>query len=217
MKKTFLFLLLVCALGACKSVNSLLFDAYTGNTYHFTYELVKPTPNTALLFNDDKIEATFDIKLNGLNFVVKNKTNETMKVIWDEASMVLGGKAEKVTHSGIRYMEKAASQPATTVPAGASLDDMVIPTSNIYYQEGFYSSYVSVAGDWKTRALFPNRDYDKPKLKEEILALRGTTFSLYLPILHQGKTLEYLFEFRITDVKPQGNKTESKKIGGSGK
>lgn len=204
MKNKFVILIITLSYSclSCKQVKNVMFDSPYGTMYTFKYELSKPSVDSTLKFVDDKIEAKFDILSNAIGFDLKNKTNESMKVIWDEVAIVLNGKAEKVTHVGVKYIDKASSQPNSSIPSGASLNDQAIPIKNIYYSEGFYSQYASIPGSWKEVKLFPSYDYNKPETKASILGLKGQVFSIYIPISHQGKIIEYNFEFLIKDVLP---------------
>jgi hypothetical protein len=67
---------------------------------------------------------------------------------------------------------------------------------------GNYSRYYSNPGGWEEHDLFATQDLNKAEYRDAILKSKGQTFSVYLPIQYQGKTLDYTFEFRIADVKP---------------
>lgn len=173
-----------------------------GTKYQYSYMMVKPDSTTGMKWEDDKIAISFHISDKSVNFNLRNKTNEVIKIIWDEATMVKYGKAQKVMHAGVKYTDRNASQPPTTIPAGASIDDLVLPTENVYWREGYYGTYYSNPGGWEEHDLFPTQDLNKPDFREAILKSKGKTFSVYLPIQHQGKTLDYTFEFMVTNVAP---------------
>lgn len=165
-----------------------------GTKYSYSYKLVKPE-STDMKWEDDKIAFTFFIGDKEVNFKAKNKTNEVMKIIWDEATLVQFGKAKKVMHSGVKYTDRNSSQPASTIPSGASIDDLMMPTDNVYFSSGQY-------GGWREQDLFPTQDLNEDKYKQSILNSKGQKFSVYIPVQYQGKTLDYTFEFEITDVQP---------------
>jgi len=173
-----------------------------GTKYGYDYQLVKPDSATGMRWEDDKISVAFDISDKAINFTIRNKTKEVMKLIWDEATIMQFGKAQKVMHTGVKYINRNEAQPAATIPAGTSIDDMALPSENVYYREGYYGTYYSNPGGWEEQDLFPTHDLNKPEFRESILKSKGQKLGLYLPIQYQGKTLDYTFEFAITDVKP---------------
>ena len=72
---------------------------------------------------------------------MKNISNSTIKVVWDEAAYIdYNGETSKIMHKGIKYSEREASQPASVIIKGAKLEDVAIPTKNV--------SYSSSLNDW---------------------------------------------------------------------
>lgn len=177
-----------------------------GTKYKYDYGLIKNDSSvdssSVMTFTDDKIDASFAVGLKSISFTIKNKTDDAMKIIWDESSIVQFGKTHKVMHSGVKYIDRNGAQTPSIIPAHASIDDIVLPTDNIYYLEGTYSQYYSNTGGWKERDLFSSSDLNKEEFKNMILSFKGQKFSLYLPIQTQGKTLDYNFNFIVRNVEP---------------
>ncbi len=196
MKVTTVFTALSLAiLAGCMTLN-------LGTKYQYSYKLIKPDSANGMKWEDDKIAISFLVSDKEVDFNLRNKTNEVIKVIWDEATMVQSGKAEKVMHAGVKYTDRNESHPPTAIPAGASIDDLLLPSDNVYWREGYYGTYSSDPGGWEETDLFPTSDLNKPEYRQSILGLKGQTFSIYLPIQYQGKTLDYTFQFLISDVEP---------------
>ena len=75
-----------------------------------------------------------------------------MKLIWNEAAFVgLDGSTSKIMHVGVKYSEREGDQPATTIIRGAKIDDIAVPTYNVYYDEGVTVGYSTIGNGWKTR------------------------------------------------------------------
>lgn len=182
-------------------LNSCIKVPTNGNNYIYKYSLLKPKEDSLLSYEDEKVKISFSITRTSIHFVLKNKTNENMKLLWDEAAIVLLGSAEKVAHKGVKYLDRALSQPPTSIPPGASLDDLVVPIENVYYRQGFYGKYYSDPGGWEERDLFVSNDLNRQDVKDAIFKLKGSTFSLYMPLQHKSSLLEYNFEFLIKDIK----------------
>lgn len=189
MKKIILVLLLPLFLSCA---GYFMGTQLKGSQYIYYYALEKPK-TSEMFFSDSTIAIGFSISKASINFRLKNLANEPLKIIWDEASIVQFGEAKKIMHSGIKYVDRNSPQTPTTVPPGVEINDLVIPTENIYYLSGQY-------GGWQEHDLFPTTDLGKEEFKTSILNSKGRSFSLYLPISVKGNTVYYSFEFTITDV-----------------
>ncbi len=165
-----------------------------GTKYLYSYKLTKPESSN-MKWEDDKIGFEFFISDKNVNFKALNKSNDVLKIIWDDVAIVQSGKAKKVMHAGVKYTDRNSSQPASAIPPGASIEDLIMPTDNVYFSSGAY-------GGWRERDLFATQDLNKDEYKQSILSSKGQKFSVYIPIQYQGKTLDYTFEFEIIEVRP---------------
>ena len=100
-------------------------------------------------YEDDFIDIVWYVASKEFNFTLKNKSGHTLKINWDDISYVnINGQVGRVMHSGVKYTDRNNSQPATTIPKGASITDLLLPTENVYYVSGQY-------GGWRERYLIP--------------------------------------------------------------
>jgi hypothetical protein len=182
----------------------------TGTGYIYSYALLSNDPDPVIIdtssvmhYSDEKINASFAIGTTSIQFKIENKTGSPMKILWDEASIVKDGTSMKIMHTGIKYTDRNMSQPPTVIPPYAAVEDMAVPTENVYYKEGYYGQYYSSPGGWKERDLFPLLDYNDAAIKQAILNSKDKIFSLFLPIQTEEKTLNYNFRFIITAVTPR--------------
>ena len=68
---------------------------------------------------------------------IENKSNYSIKIQWDDVAYISSsGQTGRVMHSGVKYIDRNNSQPASVIPKSASLSDIVIPNDNIYYVSG---------------------------------------------------------------------------------
>lgn len=157
--------------------------------YNYQFALVEVNSvaldTTTMNYIDDKIEAQFSVGVSSISFAIKNLTNDVMKIVWDEASLVQYGVAKKVMHAGVKYTEAHNSQPPTSMPPKSSISDLVLPADNVKYVEGYYSTYYSRSPRWDELPLLDRAGGDVNQI-----------FSLYLPIQYLDKTLNYNFTFR---------------------
>ncbi len=112
-------------------------------------------------------------------FVLKNVSESTQKVIWDEAVFVdYNGSSSKIMHNGVKYSQRENSQPASTIIRGASINELACPIANVYYSE--------TAKEWLTRSMYPT---DGTKEEKQV--------QLMLPIQIKDVTNEYIFVFNL--------------------
>lgn len=113
-------------------------------------------------------------------FSLTNKTKNSIKVVWDEASIVdENNLVSKVVHKGVKYMDANNTQPPTTIPSGASISELVAPINRIKYSDGWYQQSIIAS----------NRSND--------INVVGKTIKVLLPIEIAGVVNEYVFCFTI--------------------
>lgn len=122
------------------------------------------------------LAGTKDFKFN-----IENKSGNSLKIEWDEASYIdMSNSASRIFHSGVRYLDRDKSMPATVVPNGTSFEDVVLPTNLTSFS----------GSDWYSAPLISNPNvYDETKV--------GKTVKLLLPISVKGAVYEYIYTFKI--------------------
>jgi hypothetical protein len=193
MKKYFILLFFI--VGGCSGPYSL------GTAYEYKYKLITAN-STNQSWTNDTIAIVFSFSRSSINFSLNNLTNETMKLRWDDATLIKHGSARRIMHSGVKYIDRNNSQPPTIIPGMTTINDVVIPVDNIRWRDGYYGRNYSTPGEWVEDPLFPEHDINKPEFREAILKYKGVVFSLILPIEHKNIVKEYKFEFEITSVAP---------------
>ena len=129
--------------------------------------------------------------LKQFNFTLKNKSGHTLKINWDDVSYVdVKGQVGRVMHSGVKYTDRNSSQPATTVPKGASISDILLPTENVYYVSGQY-------GGWRETYLVPCVYKTPEAFNAEAPSLVGKTMTVMMPIMIENVQNDYTFTFNI--------------------
>ena len=93
-------------------------------------------------------------------------------------------------HTGTKYSQREADQPATVIIKNAKIEDVAVPTANIYYDEGLKIGYSTIGNGWKKRSMFPENFQGR-----EIGVVR-----LMLPIQVKDVTNEYTFIFKVSYV-----------------
>jgi len=155
----------------------------------YTFKMLKPKESDELAFEDAALRIVFNIDRHRFKFSLFNKTDNPMKLDWNQISYVdLSSGSHKVIHDGVRYIERDKAIPLTVIPPSAKIDDFILPTDAVHYAQSGWNK------GWHEEPLFP-----KPE-KKEALALKGKTFSAFMPIEINSTTKNYNFVFQITDI-----------------
>ena len=128
------------------------------------------------------VDNVIDILIFGdgeqFSFVLKNVSDNSIKVVWNEAVFVgMSGSTSKVMHSGIKYSQREGDQPASVIIRGAKLEDIAAPTELIYYSD--------LLKKWTSKSMYPSKS-----------GLDGQV-SLMLPIQIKETINEYIFVFDV--------------------
>ena len=148
---------------------------------------------TKYSYEDDMIKIIWLPLSTQFGFTLKNKTDHSIKIIWDEAVYVdQNGSSGRVMHAGVKYTDRNNPQPPTVVVKKANIDDMIVPTDNVYYVSGQY-------GGWRTKPMFPNRASTQEELNALTQKYIGKEVKVLLPLKIQETINEYIFTFKVED------------------
>ena len=151
-------------------------------------------------YEDDYIDIVWYVGTKQFNFTLKNKSGHTLKINWDDISYVdINGQVGRVMHSGVKYADRNSSQPATTVPKGANISDILLPTDNVYYVSGQY-------GGWREKLLIPSIYQSQEDLNANASNLVGKSMTVMMPILIENVQNDYTFTFNIDKLLNDLNK-----------
>jgi hypothetical protein len=180
--------------------------ATRGNSYRYVYTMLESEGISNdrivkdLSYQDSLISVNFLIGKTDISFAMRNKSAQTIKIIWDETLFINFGTPGKVVHSGVKYIDRNSSQPPSVIPSGTTHEDSVTPTDKIYWRDGYSLLYSYTPGGWEKHDLFPTQDMNRAEFKSAILGSKGLEFSLYMPIQVNNTVKEYNFKFKIKDV-----------------
>ena len=189
-----LFVLLSISLVGCISIAQL-----KGNTYSYSHKLTGENI-TDKTYEDNDLKITFTVGTKDIDFEIYNKTDKSVKIIWDETSFIPYGEGKKVMHKGVKYTDRDAAQVPTSIPSKTSWSDIIVPTDNVYFRQGYYSQYLSNPGGWETTDLWISSDFNKPETEAVVMKLKGWKYRLVMPMEVNGVKKEYTFNFEITDI-----------------
>jgi hypothetical protein len=152
--------------------------------------------STKYSFEDDLIRIVWMATPQQFVFDLTNKTNHSIKIIWDKSVYVdENGNSKRVMHSGVEYTDRNNPQPTTTVVRGATVSDLIFPAENVDWVGGPY-------GGWQIKPLFPTSSMSGTP--EDLLAKAkkyvGKSFQVLLPLEIEQAVKEYIFVFKVNDV-----------------
>lgn len=173
----------------------LCFKEDLSGGYHTSLSKVEKPENPAVQFGnttiiEDEGVTKFSYKDNFIDiiifgtatkffFTLRNVSENTLKLVWNDAVYVdYNGNTSRVMHSGIKYSERESAQPASIIIRGATLEDMVCPTANVYWHE--------YRKDWDLHLMYPDKVLAETKQVQ-----------LMLPIQIKDIVNEYIFVFDI--------------------
>lgn len=140
-------------------------------------------------------------------FTLENKTDHSIQIVWDEASFIddKGGN-HRVMHSGVKYTDRNSPQPPTIIARKGKIDDQVVPTDYVYFDEGYYSQYYTRKAEWKQQPFFVSyqRGGDISQLELLMKGNVGKTFQVLLPIKFADTVNEYIFTFEVKKYEIKG-------------
>lgn len=146
-------------------------------------------------YEDDYIDIVWFVDSDRFNFDLKNKTDHTLRINWDDISYVnYAGQVKRVIHSGIKYSETSSIQPATNIPKGTSLVDVLVPDENI--------EFIGDELSWKVDYLIPSV-YKTPEefnAEDGATSYVGKTLKIVMPIMIQNVQNDYIFTFKIEEL-----------------
>lgn len=169
--------------------------------YEYNYMLKKPKESTSLNYSDELIRVDFTISQSDIAFKIENKTEKPMKIIWDEASFVNDGEAQKIIHKNVKYIDREKTQAPTVIPPKSFVNEVVQPIDDIRFNTYSYGKHYYAY--WSTKPLFPtsfNYNRSERKQMDALKQLKGKKINVYIPIVYDGQTKDYYFEFEITDI-----------------
>lgn len=158
---------------------------------------------TKYRYEDDYIDIVWYVGMKQFYFTLRNKSNHSLKINWDDISYVdYTGSTGRVMHSGVKYTDRNNSQPSSTIPKGASLEDILLPTENVYYT----SPTKYTTGGWNEKYLIPCVYKDEKALFENAKGYVGKTMTILMPIMIENVQNDYTFTFNINELLTQPKK-----------
>jgi hypothetical protein len=198
-------------LALCISLVSCTAIKYKANyemgLYDVDVDNIKVTQNInkdlSSLYEDEQVKFLFVISRTDVNFVLTNKTDKNIKLIWDETVFIdNSGTSHKVFHNGIKFNEKENSLPPSIIIKGGNLVDIIAPSDYAFFESGRY-------GGWRQLPIIP--ELQDKGYEDEAEAFRNyveskdimkpNLFKVLITLEIDNSKKSYLFSFRVNSAK----------------
>jgi hypothetical protein len=192
--------------------------------YNLQYELVlgevdRPTETAELLgkqkissiveegntymFEDGIIKILWLPSVTMFEFLLENKTNSPMKIIWNEAAYVCEkGDSHKVIHAGIKYSQRNRYSLPSDIEQKSTLKDYIYPADYMSYTDDAWVERPMFSGRWEGKTLLPasQKGGDPQEFLNSAKNYIGKTIQVLLPIRVEDVKYDYTFIFKVRDV-----------------
>lgn len=153
---------------------------------------IKLAGTNGCIFEDPNIKVIFrlDVEsakaLKQIPFVLENKTTQPIKIDWDSCLFVDPNENScRSIHTGVKIIDRNAPQPESVVASRSKLNDILVPSDNLYYQQGFRVGDTYLPGGWVTKPIL------RPWAGKEHFSFR---ILLTLRIGDEKKSYEFNFQ-----------------------
>lgn len=152
-------------------------------------ESVGNISETTDMYSDDRIKVLWLKIADRIEFILENKTDNSISINWDKSSFIgIDKRAEKFMHSGVSYVNKESASLDKMIPSNAKIEDFIIPNSNVYLDE---NSQLTIKPLY---VYFAKCDYDLNTLQDISGSIR-----VILVLRENDKELEYEFTFHLSE------------------
>ncbi|MGO9138288.1 MAG: hypothetical protein ACLP9S_00375 [Syntrophales bacterium] len=218
------FLLTVLSLIGCGSLSSWKQSDRTYTVANASYDIslisIERPTGAEKIYGEPKIETVFEEGIPAfsfedemvrikwrpapvdISFVINNKTDRPVLVIWDESSFIdEKGVIHKVTHSGIGYEERNNSHPPIVINALGTFEDFLHPADCFKKEEPRRGKSYKQEDYWKRTSFLPTQIKGKAEeLRTKAEPLVGKTFHVVLALQIDNVRNDYVYTFKINKV-----------------
>jgi len=155
------------------------------------------------MFEDEMIKILWLPLPTELRFLLENKTNDSIKIIWNEASYVCEkGESHRVLHTDVKVIDRFDLQVASVVEQKGVLEDFVYPADYVSYSHDSWAERPYMGAGWTERSLLPHsqKGGDPQEFLNKAKSYIGKEVHVSLPIKLDDVVNKYLFIFKVKDV-----------------
>jgi hypothetical protein len=155
------------------------------------------------MFEDKMIRISWLPSPVELRFLVENKTNHSLKILWNEAAFICQkGKTHRVMHAGVKYIDRNEPQLPTVIEGKEAIEDYIYPVDYVTYSSDGWIERPLMGAGWSVKPLFPysKKGGDPQEFLNNAKSHIGKTMKVLLPVQSEEKSHYYTFTFKVNDV-----------------
>lgn len=194
------------------NLSDVFFDKKVTMIFESAENSTHPQPNSyigtelkenmlSMAYKDSLLDINIFPLRTSFGVILKNKSKNTMKIIWDDAVFVdTEGISDHVIHSGVKFNEKEKSQAPSTIIRGATFRDNFTSQSSINwinstnrftwkFGKGFTNVYTP--GRWSENDIYPDTD--------EVPEDHPLFMHIMIPIQIKDEINEYIFDIKYSN------------------
>ena len=209
-----LSLLLMLSLIGCAAVPPLQF-------YEYKYKLVEPIESDTLQYEDENVNISFSIRLKDVSFIILNKLNKPITLLYERAVYVdQFNLAHATIHSTLSLLTLETYPPPKVIPPKTALLNYFAPIEKIenirkwkvfvlvepFVREAISHSQWEIIERKVEKGEMSVEEVEKEKrrllseLDESAKSNIGKRIGVFLPSEIEGKVENYFFKFEIADM-----------------
>ena len=125
------------------------------------------------------------------------------------------GGAYRVIHKGVKFIDKGEPQAMSSIPPGAVLRDVILPSESIIWGRDGWEA-VSMLPDPNIIRWKASRSEECEKYKAYFLSLKDKKVKLFMPLRWGTQEKLYEFTFVIQGIEPPLSPSSKRRLFGGG-
>lgn len=143
-------------------------------------------------YTDKYIDIIWWYSTTQFKFELTNRSAYTIKINWDDITYVdYTGNISRIMHKGVKYVDCEKNQGSINIPKDGRLNDIIVPTSNVYFNQKFEQQPL-IPCYYKTQQAMENDIINKTWI--------GKKVHILFPFEIEGTKNDYTFEFTVNGI-----------------
>lgn len=155
------------------------------------------------VFEDKMIKTLWFPSSAEIVFLLENKTNHSIEIMWNEAAYVCEkGESHKVMHAGVKAADREGPQRPSIVEGNGVIKDFIYPADYVYYTTDRWVERPLWGAGWTEKPLLPDSKSggNEQEFIKKAETYIGKTLQVLLPIKVKDVTYDYVFTFKVKGV-----------------
>jgi len=166
--------------------------------YTYKFSMKESQKPQKLYYKNDTLSMTFHFYLEGLAINFTNKSDENIKIKWDEIRMTENEIDKKIEHISVRSFSREeffVFQPPSIISPKSGFTEIVVYADNVYY--------LKESGEerMKIKDMYPRTG--NKSTRDSIQKLIGQRITLLFPIEIKNVSHSLVFNFLLKDIKSE--------------